>query len=1339
MGDVPRAARRPQGFHSGLEHYSMKGRNRGTALATAIAAVIATTGAGLSSAQAPDWSSATESLSVAEARQTYIVRLDEAPLATYKGGIAGLDAPARMASRQAGRARLDVRAASSKAYVAHLERRQTQVLATAESILGRSLVPSHKYRYALNGFSVSLSEREARLLASMHGVASVRKAERLYPATDSGPQWIGAPSLWDGSAIGSGSGSKGEGMVIGVIDSGINFESPSFASTGTDGYAPVNPNGAGTYLGTCAAGGTDAGLCNDKLIGAYSFVDSIPAGSPDVIGTAKDFGGHGSHTASTAAGNHVGATIDGATIPISGVAPHANVIAYKVCFEAPPNYDDGTCTVDWSAAAVDQAIADGVDVLNFSISGGNSPWGDDVSQAFLSAVEAGIFVAVSAGNSRGSNAPTPGSVNHDEPWTLSVAASTHDRLYANAGIDVDGFGSAAAVKAVIDDAGTTLVTAPVTGPIVPSPDAQACSAIATPFPAGAVALIQRGTCSFSVKIDNAKAAGAAAVVVYDNLVEAPFIMSAPGTTIPAVMISKADGESLLAHIGSATDVDAEVAPAVPPVLDHVSAYADVIANFSLLGPAGGAGGALDVLKPDITAPGVSILAALNDGAGSFGLLSGTSMSSPHMAGSGALLAAVHPDWTPMEIKSALMLTARDGVRKPAITPADPFDTGAGRADIARAAASPLVLDETAANMEAANPVDGGDVSALNLASIAKGTCNETCTFTRTVRNVSGASRSFTAEVESLLGGSLSGTVTPASFTLADDATQELAIEIDVAAAAVGAWTFGKVVLTPTGGDDLSMPVAVRNAGPEVMSPIIGVDPATVSESLGAGATSNQTFEISNTGAATLDWSILEDPAITLSLTDETPAGTDPLDFRIDTDPVGAVLGAGPNLEIIWLNRFTPASIDVPFTLESVDLHFMGELSDGSTAAALGDTFDIYVYSDADGDPRNGAVFLGAVRGAEVTTRGTIDLQRVEIPGGIYVDRPGDLLIAVVTRDFSGSRPISGDAGPMIGRSWIGLPSSIADPPVLEDAELKLVTDVLASYNRNFVLRGNGVRGPNAACESPGDVSWLSVSPASGSTAVGESDSVTLGFDATGLAAGTYSARICIQSNDPESPLVAVPISLEVTGGDGIFCSGFEEGEDGSCGGGAAYVQPVEDPGFETTTGSAGPNAAWSGTDANGDAGDTPFYSSGLGAEVRNGTFAVWGGGWGAASDQTWSQNVTIAAGGSRYLNYWRMLRTAPVGGTATLTIRVDGNEVSSLDVLALPVDSDFVQESVDIGAFADGAQHEVMFEYVATGGGDGSLFIDDITIDETATSSLTGTRRVTERAAHAPASKVRGR
>src|SRR5690606_12446189 len=252
----------------------------------------------------------------------------------------------------------------------------------------------------------------------------------------------------------------------------------------------------------------------------------------------------------------------------------------------------------------------------------------------------------------------------------------------------------------------------------------------------------------------------------------------------------------------------------------------------------------------------------------------TSMSSPHMAGSGALLAAVHPDWTPMEIKSALMLTARDGVRKPAITPADPFDTGAGRADIARAAASPLVLDETAANMEAANPVDGGDVSALNLASIAKGTCNETCTVTRTVRNVSGASRSFTAAVETLLRGSLSGTVTPASFTLADDATQELAIEIDVAAAAVGAWTFGKVVLTPTGGDDLSMPVAVRNAGPEVMSPIIGVDPATVSESLGAGATSNQTFEISNTGAATLDWSILEDPAITLSLTDETPAGTD---------------------------------------------------------------------------------------------------------------------------------------------------------------------------------------------------------------------------------------------------------------------------------------------------------------------------------------------------------------------------------------------------------------------------------------------------------------------------------
>src|SRR5688572_30229505 len=182
--------------------------------------------------------------------------------------------------------------------------------------------------------------------------------------TDVGPTLIGAEPLWNGTNPGQTAAVQGEGTVIGIIDSGINFGSPSFAAVDpVDGYAHVNPLGAGTFLGTCAPGGVDAGRCNAKLIGGYDFVCTAPGNQCGVVNIREEPGfgdtnGHGSHTASTVAGNRRDVNVLTLTRRISGVAPRANIIAYDVCYTNTAT-GQGLCPNVSSAAAVNQAIVNG--------------------------------------------------------------------------------------------------------------------------------------------------------------------------------------------------------------------------------------------------------------------------------------------------------------------------------------------------------------------------------------------------------------------------------------------------------------------------------------------------------------------------------------------------------------------------------------------------------------------------------------------------------------------------------------------------------------------------------------------------------------------------------------------------------------------------------------------------------------------------------------------------------------------------------------------------------------------------------------------------------------------
>lgn len=230
---------------------------------------------------------------------------------------------------------------------------------------------------------------------------------------------------------------------------------------------------------------------------------------------------------------------------------------------------------------------------------------------------------------------------------------------------------------------------------------------------------------------------------------------------------------------------------------------------------------------------------------------------------------------------------------------------------------------------------------------------------------------------------------------------------------------------------------------------------------------------------------------------------------------------------------------------------------------------------------------------------------------------------------------------------------------------------------------------------------------SGSLASGTSaPALAIVAEATGTGTATVDAEVDSGQTDPVPGNNAASINIGITGGpviDLIFANGFEDAGPVEC----LPLQLLQDPSFETTTSNAGPNTFWAGTDSASTSGGSPFWSF----AARTGSRGAYGGGWGRASTQTWSQRVTIPAGSPRFLNFWRNIDSAPVGGTAVLKAFIDGTEVHSFDALTNGVDGAFVSTSVDVSSFANGAEREVKFEYAATGSNDGDVFVDDVTLE----------------------------
>jgi subtilisin family serine protease len=763
-------------------------------------------------------------------KQRYIVILDDLPLAAYDGRVMStpeMDTQSTSlrptANRFTSAKKLDVNSPDSKQYLQFLDERFKSFRGEALLRLGRQLKPIHRYRNATNGFAADLSSAEARALRDLSGVRAVMLDEIQHLETDSGPNWIGANKIYDGSAGVLATG--GEGVIVGIIDSGVNWDHPSFRDPGETGTGFNHVNPWGSQRGLCSDAEV---LCNDKLIGVHEFVEDDPnTEETEESNNGKDNAGHGSHVASIAAGNPANVTLNGLPAEIGGVAPNANIVSYRVCYiaDAADPEDDG-CQTSAILSAIDQAIDDKVDVINYSIgSSAHDPWISSTSTfAFLNVRAAGIFVATSGGNS-GPNAGSVGSPAN-APWITAVGNATHDRVFASALENLSGgnttppvdligasFTDGIGVRQIVHarDFGNALCG---TGDAESGPDCDSNTGASSPFAAntfnGEIVVCDRGTYGRVEKGKNVLLAGAGAYVLANTADWGEAIVS-DNHCLPATHVGFSDSEKLLPWLESGNGHQGALSGFS---IFHIPEAADTISNRSSRGP--NLPPVEDVMKPDVIAPGTTILGASSED-NNYAFLSGTSMASPHVTGGAALLKAVHPEWTPAMMNSALIMTATpelavdfDG------SAATQHKRGGGRPRLDLAVNAGLFLDESENGFLAADPRMGGNPKNLNLPGLVDTVCRNSCDFQRTVTDLAGGA-SWSASTEGFKNG-VSVSISPNNFSLANGASRLLTINVNLSQSeVVGNWVYGDVRLKSAGLPDAVFPLAVFADGGELPS------------------------------------------------------------------------------------------------------------------------------------------------------------------------------------------------------------------------------------------------------------------------------------------------------------------------------------------------------------------------------------------------------------------------------------------------------------------------------------------------------------------------------------------
>ncbi|HEX7769691.1 MAG TPA: S8 family serine peptidase, partial [Dokdonella sp.] len=593
-------------------------------------------------------------------------------------------------------------------------------------------------------------------------------------------------------------------------------------------------------------------------------------------------------------------------------------------------------------------------------------------------------------------------------------------------------------------------------------------------------------------------------------------------------------------------------------------------------------------------------------------------------------------------------------------------------------------------------------------------------------------------------GTPSGTISPSTpQSVADGATTQFTLtpaagfQIDNVGGTCGGSLAGNVYTTNAITADCTVIANFETSGGGT-DPVIQVAPGALAFEVAAGAGDSEALTIANIGGGTLTWNITTAEPATVDRNAskaDTPRAR-PLTSLRQGGPMGPVAGLashgghiaatpGGSTELLGATDMSQTadtviaaanSIACPTpenrllrrfyfnehpgagnTIESVDVGVQEGVSNQTLTVNL---YSIPHGTPVDTIPTSALTLIGtgtrAISAADDNT-----LVNVPVAGTIADTAANDLVVEVVAT--TDAFYIGATTAAETHTGFIMAPNCGATEP----APIHSLGPDFA--NTNIIIVANTVDGGGDVCDSPATIPWLTLTPTNGSTPAGQSSNVDVGVDATGLAAGDYHAMLCVNSNDPATPLVQVPLDLTVTGGstgacsagDTIFCDGFDPAA-------GPFVQPVQDPSFEATTADAGSNPFWEGTDSN-DPGGTPFYSDGFGIDVHTGSWEAWFGGWhsGVDATQEFWQDVTIASGGPRFINYWRNVVLAPVG-TAVLTVKVDGNVVATTDVVANGVDPAWTNVSVDISSYADNGTHEIRFTYETSGADDGNVFIDDV-------------------------------
>jgi subtilisin family serine protease len=814
-----------------------------------------------------------------------MIKYDYDSTASYAGGVDGL---AATSPRVTGKKLKDNRAAVN-AYEAHTAALSDKITADIEQAVPGATI-RESFQTVYGGVEAQVPANSVADLLKVNGVVAVQQ-DALQQPLDDNTAFIGATKVWPqlgGATI------AGSNVTVGVIDTGVWPEHPMLSPTGI-------PAPAGGLKGCQFGDGSDAAhlgppfACNNKLIGAYAFTNTYMnaigsdgqefCNNTTKVCSPRDPEGHGTHTTTTAAGDCVStAVLYGVERgPVCGIAPGAHVIMYRVCLAQ-------GCFNSDSVAAVQQAILDGVDVINFSISGGKQPYTDPVELAFLDAVNAGISVNASAGNS----GPGAGTSDHGGPWTTTVGASTGPRFFTSTlHLTADG-------GATFDKAGVTLTngisspTAVVLAENIPGEDALCQTKLSPLSPAtGKIVACERGVNARVDKGFNVFSGGAVGMILYNTVKQD---VETDNHWLPAIHIDGPNAD-LLNFINTHTNVMATWAQGAP-----TATQPDVMAAFSSRGPTG------DWIKPDVTAPGIQVLAGMtpqpdettptNGPPGNlYQAIAGTSMSSPHAAGVSALVKAVHPDWTPEEIKSALMTSSvQSVVKEDGTTPATPFDMGAGSIRADRAVNPTLVFNETFADFVAAgtDPLHRID---LNLPSVDAPTFLGSITTQRTAINVTGQNQVLKVSTVAPAGATITVGTNNGNLSVKAGGSITFPITINGPTLASGQY-FGRITLDPQkpGATTVTIPVAfVKKSG---TAGAVGLTHSCAPTTFPVGANSHCTVTASNFAPVTANVNV-------------TVSGSPGLHYSNVSAPATLI---PPHFGAQWSGTLTPS---LPPTVDSI--------------------------------------------------------------------------------------------------------------------------------------------------------------------------------------------------------------------------------------------------------------------------------------------------------------------------------------------------------------------------------------------------------------------------------------